>query len=262
VPKLVQKLARKEGRGENAPALPRLKARFMRLGRPANRGALSAGTGVVAAAVVVVSLLTWLAPDSDRPVPLELVDRVLPGVAEQVEEQAAALIEGGKEVAQSAARNVREGVLGAGLRAAQDGIPASLSALSLPAVLPTPSSTPTSLSSEKPSAPSEPSAPAMDSSLPATTSEPSTPLTEAPPTGAPPATSEPVTPSPIAEKPPEEPPPPAAEEPAPPAEEPAPPAEEPGPPAAEEPGPPAAEEPPITETQPPAPGEPLTGAPG
>jgi len=246
VPKLVQKLARKEGRGVFAPALPRLKARFMRLGRHANRGALSAGTGVVAAAVVVVSLLTWLAPDSDRPVPLQLVDRVLPGVAEQVEEQAAALIEGGKEVAQSAARNVREGVLGAGLRAAQDGIPASLSALSLPAVLPTPSSTPTSLSSEKPSAPSEPSAPAMDSSLPATTSEPSTTPTEAPPMGAPPATSEPVTPPPIAEK--------TPEEPAPPAEEPAPPAEE--------PGPPAAEEPPITETQPPAPGELLTGAPG
>ena len=255
MPKLVQKLIRKEGRGVFAPALPRLKARLMRLGRLANRGSLSAGAGVVAAAVVVVSLLTWLAPDSDRPVPLQLVDRVLPGVAEQVEEQAAALIEGGKEVAQSAARNVREGVLGAGLRAAQDGIPASLSALSLPAVLPTPSSTPTSLSSEKPSAPSEPSAPAMDSSLPATTSEPSTPLTEAPPTGASPATSEPVTPSPIAEKPPEEPPPPAAEEPPPPA------AEEPAPPA-EEPGPPAAEEPPITETQPPATGEPPTGAPG
>jgi hypothetical protein len=251
VPKLVQKLIRKEGRGDNAPALPRLKARLMRLGRLANRGSLSAGAGVVAAAVVVVSLLTWLAPDSDRPVPLQLVDRVLPGVAEQVEEQAAALIEGGKEVAQSAARNVREGVLGAGLRAAQDGIPASLSA-PLPVVLPTPSSTPTSQSSEEPSAPSEPSAPAMDSFLPATTSEPSTTPTEAPPTEAsptevPPATSEPVTPPPIAEKPPEEPPPPPAEEPAPPAEE---------------PGPPAAEEPPITETQPPATGEPPTGAPG
>ena len=253
MPKLVQKLIRKEGRGVFAPALPRLKTRLMRLGRPTNRGSLSAGAGVVAAAAVVVSFLTWLAPDSDRPVPLQLVDRVLPGVAEQVEEQAAALIEGGKEVVQSAARNVREGVLGAGLRAAQDGIPASLSA-PLPVVLPTPSSTPTSQSSEEPSAPSEPSAPAMDSLLPATTSEPSTTPTEAPPTGAPPATSEPVTPSPIAEKPPEEPSPPAAEEPAPPAEEPAPPAEE--------PGPPAAEEPPITEMQPPAPGEPLTGAPG
>ena len=251
MPKLVQKLIRKEGRGVFAPALPRLKARLMRLGRLANRGSLSAGAGVVAAAVVVVSFLTWLAPDSDRPVPLQLVDRVLPGVAEQVEEQAAALIEGGKEVAQSAARNVREGVLGAGLRAAQDGIPASLSA-PLPVVLPTPSSTPTSQSSEEPSAPSEPSAPAMDSFLPATTSEPSTTPTEAPPTEAsptevPPATSEPVTPPPIAEKPPEEPPPPPAEEPAPPAEE---------------PGPPAAEEPPITETQPPATGEPPTGAPG
>ena len=246
MPKLVQKLIRKEGRGVFAPALPRLKTRFMRLGRPTNRGSLSAGAGVVAAAVVVVSLLTWLAPDSDRPVPLQLVDRVLPGVAEQVEEQAAALIEGGKEVVQSAARNVREGVLGAGLRAAQDGIPASLSA-PLPVVLPTPSSTPTSQSSEEPSAPSVPSAPAMDSFLPATTSELSTTPTEASPTEVPPATSEPVTPPPIAEKPSEEPPPPPAEEPAPPAEE---------------PGPPAAEEPPITETQPPGTGEPPTGAPG
>ena len=253
MPKLVQKLIRKEGRGDNAPALPRLNFLLGPLGGN-NRKSLFAGAGVVAAAVVVVSFLTWLAPDSDRPVPLQLVDRVLPGVAEQVEEQAAALIEGGKEVAQSAARNVREGVLGAGLRAAQDGIPASLSA-PLPVVFPTPSSTPTSQSSEEPSAPSEPSATAMDSFLPATTSEPSTAPTEAPPTGAPPATSEPVTPPPIAEKTPEEPSPPAAEEPSPPA------AEEPAPPA-EEPGPPAAEEPPITETQPPATGEPPTGAPG
>jgi hypothetical protein len=37
----------------------------------------------------VVSLLTWLAPDSDRPLPLELVDRALPGAVEQVEEQTA-----------------------------------------------------------------------------------------------------------------------------------------------------------------------------
>jgi hypothetical protein len=201
----------------------------MRLGRLANRGSLSAGAGVVAAAVVVVSLLTWLAPDSDRPVPLQLVDRVLPGVAEQVEEQAAALIEGGKEVAQSAARNVREGVLGTGLSAAREAIPGSSSSAPFPAVLPTPSSTPiSSPSSEEPSVPSEPSVPPLE---------------------APPATSEPVTPPPIAEEPPvaEEPPPPAAEEPAPPTEEPAPPAQEP---------------PPITETPPPATGESPTGAPG
>jgi hypothetical protein len=48
---------------------------------------LSAGAVVVA--VVVVSLLTWLAPDCDRPLPLELVDRALPGAVEQVEEQTA-----------------------------------------------------------------------------------------------------------------------------------------------------------------------------
>jgi hypothetical protein len=250
--KVVQKLIRKEGRGVSAPAFPRRKTFLGRLGRPASRGSLSAGAGVIAAAVVVVSLLTWLAPDSDRPVPLDLVDRVLPGVAEQVEEQAAALIEGGKEAAQSAARNVREGVVGAGLRAAQDAIPGVGSSAPFPAVLPTPSSTPTSPSSEEPSAPSEPSAPARDSSRPATTSEPSVPqaeapLTVAPPTETPPAPSEPAMP-PIEEGPPGEPPPPAAEEPAPPVEEP--------------PAPPAAEEPPITQTQPPTAGEPPTGAPG
>ncbi len=222
---LVQKLIRKEGRGEKAPALPRL------LGHH-SRGSLSAGAGVLAAVVVVVSLLTWLAPDSDRPLPLELVDRVLPGAAEQVQEQAAALIEGGKEAVQSAAQNVREGVIGAGLRAAQDAIPGDSSAL-FPAVIPTPSSTPTSPSSE------EPSMPAMESSQPATPSEPSVPSTEAPP-----ATSEPVTLPPIVE----EPHPPAAEEPAPPTEE---------------SPPPAAEEPPITETPPPATEEPppATGEP-
>ena len=240
--KVVQKLIRKEGRGVFAPALPRRKAFLERLGRPASRGSLFAGAGVVAAAVVVVSLLTWLAPDSDRPVPLQLVDHVLPGAVEQVEEQAAALIEGSKETVQNTVRNVREGVVGAGLRAAQEAIPGSASSVPFPAVLPTPSSTPTSPSSEEPSAPSEPSAPPRDSSLPATTSEPS-----APPTEAPPAPSEPVTP-PIAEEPPGEPPPPAAEEPAPPAEEP--------------PAPPVAEEPPVTEAQPPATAEPPTGAPG
>jgi hypothetical protein len=222
---LVQKLLRKEGRGEKALALlPRL------LGGH-SRGSLSAGAGVLAAVVVVVSLLTWLAPDSDRPLPLELVDRVLPGAAEQVEEQAAALIEGGKEAVQSVVQNVREGVVGAGLRAAQDAIPGGSSAL-FPAVLPTPSSTPTpSPSSEEPSTPSEPQAPAMDSPPPATPSEPSVPSTEAPP-----APSEPVTPPPI------------VEEPSPPAvDEPAPPTEESPPPAAEEP--------------PPAMGEPPTGTP-
>ena len=196
---LVQKLIRKEGRGEKAPALPRL------LGHH-SRGSLSAGAGVLAAVVVVVSLLTWLAPDSDRPLPLELVDRVLPSTAEQVEEQAAALIEGGKEAVQSVVQNVREGVVGAGLRAAQDAIPGSSSAL-FPAVLPTPSNPPTPSPSSE-----ERSMPAMESSQPATPSEP-------------------VTPPPIVE----EPPPPAVDEPAPPTEESPPPAAEEPPPATGEP---------------------------
>ncbi len=254
------------GQGRKALAFPRPNLLLGRLGGD-KRKSLFAGAGVVAAAVAVVSLLTWLAPDSDRPIPLQVVDSVLPGVAEQIEEQAATLLEGSKETVQNTVRNVREGVVGAGLRAAQEAIPGSASSVPFPAVLPTPSSTPTSPSSEEPSAPSEPSgpsepsapsessAPPRDSSLPATTSEPSAPPTEAPPTEAPAAPSEPVTP-PIAEEPPGEPPPPAAEEPAPPS------AEEPAPPAEEPPAPPAAEEPPITETQPSAIGEPPTSAPG
>ena len=237
--KLVQKLIRKEGRGEFAPAFPRPKNLLESFPRPASGGSLFAGAGVLAAVVVVVSLLTWLAPDSDRPVPLDLVDRVLPGVAEQIEEQVGALFEEGKEAAQSAVRNVREGMLGEGLMAARDGISGSSLSVPFPAILQTPGSTPTSSpSSEEPSEPSEPSAPAMDSSLPATPSEPSVPPTEASPTPG-----EPVAPPPMAE----EPPPPAAEESAPPVEEPA---------------PPTAEEPPTTETPPPATDEPPTGAPG
>src|SRR4028119_96894 len=63
-----------EDRGEKAPVLlvARGKGLLGRLGS-AGRGYALAGAGVVAAAVVAVSLLSWLAPDSDRPIvsPLE-----------------------------------------------------------------------------------------------------------------------------------------------------------------------------------------------
>src|SRR5918998_3162764 len=101
------------GRGTKAPALARPNVLLGRRGGDKHRS-LFAGTGVIAAAVVVVSFLTWLAPDSDRPIPLQVVDRVLPGVAEQIEERTATLFEGGKETVHNTVRNVREGLAGTG----------------------------------------------------------------------------------------------------------------------------------------------------
>ena len=119
--KLVRSLIRKEGRGAKAPASPRpnflSRLGLSRLGRT-GRGYASAGVGVVAAAVVVVSLLTSLAPDSDRPTPTELVDRILPGVVERVDEQVSTLLEGGNETVRNTVRTVREG-----LTAATSGLP-------------------------------------------------------------------------------------------------------------------------------------------
>jgi hypothetical protein len=106
VPKhMLLKLVRRkeEDRGEKAPVLLRgprtgLLLLLRRLGST-SRGYALAGAGVVVGAVVVVSLLSWLAPDSDRPVghPLEVVERVAGGVLEQVDGQVAALLgtEGG-----------------------------------------------------------------------------------------------------------------------------------------------------------------------
>src|SRR5919107_221777 len=58
------------------------------------RGYALAGAGVVVGAVVFVSLLSWLAPDSDRPIasPLEAVGRVASSVVEQVDDQVQALL--------------------------------------------------------------------------------------------------------------------------------------------------------------------------
>jgi hypothetical protein len=111
------KLVRKEeeDRGVKAPVLlarPNRLAR--RLGR-ASRGYMLAGAGVVVAAVGFVSLLSWLAPDSDRPIghPLEVVERILPGVLEQVDDQVAALL--GTE-GETVLRDVRENLTAVGSR--------------------------------------------------------------------------------------------------------------------------------------------------
>jgi hypothetical protein len=122
VPKhMLVKLVRKEqeraeeDRGDKAPVLLARQNRLAkRLGR-ASRGYVLAGAGVVVGAVVVVSLLSWLAPDSDRPVghPLEVVERVADGVLEQVDEQVATLL--GTEEG-TVLRDVRENLTAVGSR--------------------------------------------------------------------------------------------------------------------------------------------------
>src|SRR5215210_4528414 len=182
---------RSRGRGIKSPALSRPKLLLGRRGGDKHRS-LFAGAGVIAAAVVVVSFLTWLAPDSDRPMPLQVVDRVLPGVAEQIEEQAATVLEGGKETVQNTVRNVREGLAGAGPGIARIANASSRSVVSSPATPPTPS---TAMPvSEEPS-------PSTGETSPPSTVQTSPPTTYAsPPTAErPPTTSGPTTPPAIEE---------------------------------------------------------------
>ena len=119
----LKQLARKqeqeeEGQGSYAPALLAARTGLLRLVRRlghASRGYVLAGVGVVAAAVMAVSLLSWLAPDSDRPIghPLEVVERVAGGVLEQVDDQVAALL--GTE-GETVSRDVRENLTAVGSR--------------------------------------------------------------------------------------------------------------------------------------------------
>ena len=73
---------------------------------------------MVAAAVVAVSLLSWLAPDSDRPSasPLDAVGLVAGEVIEQVDDQVEALL--GTDGENIVLRSVRQG-----LAAASSAIP-------------------------------------------------------------------------------------------------------------------------------------------
>lgn len=231
-----------KGRGTKAPASAHPNVLFGCLGGDKHKS-LFAGAGVIAAAVAVVSFLTWLAPGSDRPVPLQVVDHVLPGAAQQIEEQTATLLEGGKETVQDTVRNVREGLAGAGSGITRIANASSILVAPSPATPPTPPSTAT-MSSEEPSPSTGETSPpgraelsvpttAIGAPLPTTTSEPAT---------SSPATEEPTT-TPVTEEPP-----PTTEEP---------------PPATEEPPPAAENPPPATEAPPPAPGEapPATGGP-
>src|SRR5918995_2049609 len=119
-----------EDRGEKkAPVLlaGRSKGFLGRLGS-AGRGYALAGAGVVAAAVVAVSLLSWLAPDSDRPIasPLEAVGRVAGGVIEQVDDQVEALL--GTDGENIVLRSVREGLAAASSATPWPGNPVGIAA--------------------------------------------------------------------------------------------------------------------------------------
>jgi hypothetical protein len=229
------------GRGIKVPALLRPNLLLLRrLGGDKHRS-LFAGAGVIAVAVVVVSFLTWLAPDSDRPIPLQVVDRVLPGVAEQIEEQAATVLEGGKETVQNTVRNVREGLAGAGPGIARIANASSRSVVSSPATPPTPS-TAMPVSEEPSPSTGETSPPSTVETSPPTTYA-SPPTAERPPTTSGPTTSPPATeePSPA----PGEASPPTTDEPTPPPTE--------GPPSATNPPPPITSQPPLTPNEPPPP---------
>jgi hypothetical protein len=277
--KLMLKLIRKDGRGVKAPAVLAPPNLLVRLGR-VSRGYVTAMTGVAVAFVAVVSLLTWVAPDSDKPIPhpIEVVDRVLPGVLQQVDEQVATLLGVSRE---TVVRNVREGLVAVGSGIGRVAS-ASNSVAPSPAILPMSSTSipmlegPSQTMNEEsplqarrepsPTETSEPSAPATEA-LPPTASEPppateEPPPTEQPPT--PPSTEEP--PPPTEELPPTEQPPtpPSTEEPPPTTEEPPAPSTEepPAPPSTEEP-PPTTEQPPVTEVSLPTTGKlpPATGQP-
>lgn len=281
MPKLVRKEEQQEDRGTKAPVLLARPNRLaQRLGQ-ASRGYVLAGAGVVVAAVGSVSLLSWLAPDSDRPIgnPLEVVERVFPDVLEQVDDQVAALL--GTD-GQTVLRDVRENLTAVGSRIPWSGrvseitpdrpsagsgpstpAPTTRSTLNSPAqVEPLPSATNEPPPATYAPSPSSTNPPTSTSETPPPAAEPQPPATTGEPTPPPPATEGPSTPPVEEPLPPTVEPPPAEEPFTPPAEEP-PSAEEPPveevppptgpPPTTDEPAPPATEEPPPTTDQPPRP---------
>jgi len=259
--KLVRKEEQEEDRGAEAPVLrgPRtgLLLLLRRLGSK-SRGYALAGAGVVVGAVVVVSLLSWLAPNSDRPIasPLEAVGRVASGVLEQVDEQVEALLGTDKG---TVLRSVREGLAAAGSatpwpsgKSSEVAVgPSSSSSTASPdsstaspnsaspsrdgASAPTRGESP-STASETPSQPALAPSPASTGETPPPTTDEPSPTTDEPS----PTTGEPTPPPATPEQPP------AVEEPSPPPTEEPPATEEPPPPTTEEPPPP-----PVTEEPPP-----------
>ena len=189
------KLIRNRGRGVKAPASVG-RANPLSLVRT-TRGYLFAGAGVVVAAVALISVLTWMGADSEKPIPSKVIDHFLPGVVEQVDSQVATTlapllrVDKGLELSNvhTALASVREG-LGTALR------PASASpltpSLSPPHTTSMPS-TPMPTSKEAPSATNATPAPVIQraASPPATDAAPTTsdPIPTPPPPPPPPATS-------------------------------------------------------------------------
>jgi len=215
----------------------------LRFGR-GGRQHMYTSAGVILAAVVLVSFLTWL-NDAHKPIVRSIEEAVassLPEALEQVDDQVATLL----GVDEGSVRSVREGL--AGLVTSR---PERILEIATGQPVSTSSTAPASAAFLTPAAATpaseEPSSPAATDAPPSQTSEPS-PATDTPP----PATSEPAPP-PTTDTPP-----PATEEPSPPAEEASPPVTEEPPPAAgepalpkEEPSPPAkGEQPPATKTSP------------
>jgi outer membrane biosynthesis protein TonB len=227
----------------------------LRFGR-GSRQHIFMSAGVIVAAVVLVSFLTWL-NDAHKPIVRSIEEAVgssLPGVLEQVEgrvAQAATLL----GVDEESIQNVREG-----LAAARSGITGSWA----PALAGLPGVGTATTTTSSPEGSSSSSSPATDeSSPPQTASEPSAPSSSgggagetsspAPPpaTEAPsPITSEPTSPPAVEEEPPPatQEPPPAMEEPSPPptTEEPPPTPDKPVPPTVQQPPPPVEQLPPAT----------------
>src|ERR671916_2086611 len=244
---MLTKLARKkheqkeEGRGVRAPALLvgcTGLVRFVRRSGHASRGYVLAGVGVVAAAVIAVSLLSWLAPDSDRPIghPLEVV----------VEQVVALIGADGETVRSSAGQGVAAAgsrIPWAGERLREIATDRSASVGPVPVARPTPNtgapaaqgrfSSPTTSESSAPPAMREPSRESLPAS--GTSSSPSS------------STGETTPPAAVEE------PPPTTEEPPPTTEEPAPPATKQPPPIADQPALPPTDGPPPTTNQPPPP---------
>jgi hypothetical protein len=208
----------------------------LRFGR-GSRQHIFMGAGVIVAAVVLVSFLTWL-NDAHKPIVRsieEAVESSLPGVLKQVEgrvAQAATLL----GVDEESIHNVGEG-----LAAARSGITGSWA----PALAGLPGVGTATTTTSSPEGSSSSSSPATDeSSPPQTASEPSAPSSSgggAGETSSPPQTaSEPTSPPVVEEEPP-----PAVEEPSPP-----PPSTEGPSPQPDEPAPPTVEEPPPATNQP------------
>jgi hypothetical protein len=249
------KLIRNRGRGVKAPASVG-RANPLSLVRT-TRGYLFAGAGVVVAAVALISVLTWMGPDSEKPIPSKVIDHFLPGVVEQVDSKVATTlapllrVDKGLELpnVHTALASVREG-LGTALR------PASASPLTPSLSPPHTTSMP---STSMPTSKEAPSATNATPAPPVIQRAASPPATDAAPTTSdpipPPATSG-STPPPTTSDPP--PPPPTTDPPSPPptTDPPSP------PPTTDPPSPPPTTDPPPPPptTSPPSP-PPNTGLP-